>query len=81
MYKLKKGYEGYLTTKGYIGLISEAPQEILEAQYHSGNPNVEYFEEVKEIEDEKPKKRKRKAKPQDKAIDSKEGEELPKLED
>lgn len=80
MYKLKKGYEGYLSTKGYIGLISKAPQSILEAQYHSGNPNIDYYEEEVD-EEEKPKKKARKAKPKDKVIDSKEGEELPKLED
>lgn len=69
MFRVKKGYQGKVSTKGYLGLITEAPQDILEHLYHSGHPEVEHAPKAK-----------KKAKKVDKVIDNKEGEELPKID-
>jgi len=70
MFRVKKGYEGKVSTKGYLGLITEAPQDILEHLFHIGHVQVEEAPEPK-------KKAKKKA---NKTIDNKEGEDLPKLD-
>jgi len=72
MFRVKKGYQGKVSTKGYLGLITEAPQEILEHLYHIGHTQVELAPE--------PKKKATKKKV-NKAIDNKEGEDLPKIEE
>ena len=41
MFRVKKGYEGKVSTKGYLGLITEAPQDILEHLFHIGHVQVE----------------------------------------
>ena len=79
MFRVKKGYQGKVSTKGYLGLITEAPQEILEHLYHIGHTQVELAPEPKE-EYPKPKKKATKKKV-NKAIDNKEGEDLPKIEE
>ena len=61
MFKVNKGFEGMVSTKGYLGLLSEAPQSILEHLYHAGHPQI--------IKGRKAKK--------NKAIDNAEGEPLP----
>jgi len=78
MFRVKKGYQGKVSTKGYLGLITEAPQDVLEHLYHIGHKSIEIFEEPKE---ENPKPKKNKAKKVDKPIDNAEGKDLPKLED
>lgn len=71
MFRVKKGYQGKVSTKGYLGLITEAPQEVLEHLYHIGHAEVEQAPEPK-------KKAKKKV---EKTIDNKEGEDLPKIEE
>jgi hypothetical protein len=72
MFRVKKGYEGKVSTKGYLGLITEAPQDILEHLYHIGHKSVEVAPQPK---------KKRKAKEVNKPIDNAEGNDLPKLDD
>lgn len=73
MFRVKKGYQGKVSTKGYLGLITEAPQDILEHLYHIGHISVEAAEE--------PKEKSPKAKKVDKVIDNAEGEPLPNVND
>ena len=71
MFRVKKGYSGKVSTRGYLGLIKEASQEVLEHLFHIGHKGVE----------EVPKPKKKAKKKVDKVIDNKEGEDLPKIEE
>ena len=65
MFRVKKGFKGLVSTKGYLGQITEAPAEVLEDLYHKNHIGVEL------VEEEAPKaKSKAKKKKVDKIIDN-----------
>ena len=74
MFRVKKGYLGIVSTKGYLGDITKAPAEVLEDLYHKNHVGVEFVEEAPEGE-EKPAPKAKKKKKVDKAIDNAKEEE------
>jgi hypothetical protein len=68
MFRVKKGYLGIVSTKGYLGDITKAPAEVLEDLYHKNHIGVEFVEEAPEGEEPAPKAKKKKK--VDKAIDN-----------
>jgi len=73
MFRVKKGYLGIVSTKGYLGAITEAPAAVLEDLYHKGHKSIEIVEEAPVEEatvKEAPKAKAKKKKKVDKVIDN-----------
>jgi hypothetical protein len=68
MFRVKKGYLGIVSTKGYLGAITEAPAAVLEDLYHKGHKSIEIVEEAPV--EETPKAKAKKKKKVDKVIDN-----------
>ncbi len=68
MFRVKKGYLGIVSTKGYLGAITEAPAAVLEDLYHKGHKSIEIVEEAPV--EEAPKAKAKKKKKVDKVIDN-----------
>lgn len=70
MFRVKKGFKGIVSTKGYLGAITEAPATVLEDLYHKGHKAIEIVEEAVAEETEAPKAKAKKKKKVDKVIDN-----------
>ncbi len=68
MFRVKKGYLGIVSTKGYLGAITEAPAAVLQDLYHKGHKSIEIVEEAP-VEEATVKEAKKKKKV-DKVIDN-----------